>query len=113
MPTTIYETVEVTLSNGETLKVKPLTITYLKKFMEQVNKLQSDDVKTENDVLEVLIDAGMVCMQAFGSTLANDRDALQANIEVPTLMKILEIAGGLKLSGDDPNAPKASLLGNN
>ena len=112
MPTTVYETLEIKLSNGNTITVKPLTIKNLKKFLAVVNKLKDENVKTEEDAMEVFIEAGMVCMEQFAPEIATDKDLFEETIEVPTLMKVLEIAGGLKLNNDDPNFPGANLAGN-
>ena len=113
MPTTVYETLEIKLSNGNVINVKPLTIKNLKKFLAIVKQLQDDSVKTEEDAMEIFIQAGLVCMEQFAPELGSDRDAFEDTIEVPTLMKILEVAGGLKLNNDDPNFPGANLAGNN
>ena len=113
MPTTVYETVEIELSDGKVITIKPLTIKNLKKFLASVKGLQDDSVKTEEDAMEIFIQAGMICMQQFYPELALDREKFEDTIEVPTLMKILEVAGGLKLNDDDPNFPGANLAGNN
>lgn len=112
MPTTVYETVEIKLSNDQAITVKPLTIKYLKKFLAVVKKLQDSSVKTEDDAMEIFIEAGMVCMEQFAPDLAADKEKFEDTIEIPTLMKILEVAGGLKLNNDDPNFPGANLTGN-
>lgn len=112
MPTTVYETVEIKLSNDQNITIKPLTIKHLKKFLAVVKKLQDSSVKTEDDAMEVFIEAGMVCMEQFAPELAADKDLFENTIEIPTLMKILEVAGGLKLNNDDPNFPGANLTGN-
>jgi hypothetical protein len=113
MPTTVYETLEIKLSNGDVINVKPLTIKNLKKFLLIVKKLQDDSIKTEEDAMEIFIEAGMVCMEQFAPNLSADRDLFENTIEIPTLMKILEVAGGLKLNNDDPNFPGANLAGKN
>ena len=112
MPTTVYETLDIKLSNGKDISVKPLTINKLKKFLAAVNELQSDTVKTDEDAMEVFIKAGMICMEQFAPELSTDRDLFEDVIEVPTLMKILEVAGGLKLNDSDPNYLGANLTGN-
>jgi hypothetical protein len=112
MPTTVYETVEIKLSNDQNITIKPLTINRLKKFLAVVKKLQDASVKTEDDAMEIFIEAGMVCMEQFAPELAADKEKFEDTIEIPTLMKILEVAGGLKLNNDDPNFPGANLTGN-
>ena len=111
MPTTVYETLEIKLSNGDTITVKPLTINKLKKFLAVVKPLQEEDRIDEEAAMEIFIKAGMICMEQFAPNIAADQETFENNIEIPTLMKILEVAGGLKLN-DDPNSPGASLTGN-
>lgn len=111
MPTTVYETLEIKLSNGDIITVAPLKINRLKKFLAVVKPLQEDKDITEESAMEIFVKAGMICMEQFAPELAEDQDKFEDNIEVPTLMKILEVAGGLKLN-DDPNSPGASLAGN-
>ena len=113
MPTTVYETLEVKLSNGNVITIKPLTIKHLKKFLAVVRTLQDDSVKTEEDAMDIFVQAGMICMEQFAPELSTDKDLFENTIEIPTLMKILEVAGGLKLNADDPNFPGANLAGNN
>ena len=112
MPTTVYETIEIQLSNGKTINIKPLTINKLKKFLAVVKNLQDDSVTTEEQAMDIFVQAGMICMEQFAPELAVDRDLFESTIEVPTLMKILEVAGGLKLNNDDPNFLGANLAGN-
>ena len=114
MPTTVYETLEIKLSNGDVITVAPLKINRLKKFLAIVKPLQEEAGKniSDDDAMEIFVKAGMVCMEQFAPDLASDQDKFEDNIEVPTLMKILEVAGGLKLN-DDPNFPGANLTGNN
>jgi hypothetical protein len=112
MPTTVYDTFEIKLSNGTVINVQPLKINKLKKFLKAIKPIQDGTANTDEAAMEVFIEAGMICMEQFAPELATDRDKFEDNLETPTLMKILEIAGGLKLNNDDPNFPEANLLGN-
>lgn len=103
MPTKIYETVEIALSNDKTITVKPLTIKNLKRFLEITKPFQDGTVRAETEVVDIFIKAGMLCMEQFYPDLANDQDLFENTVDLPTLMKILEVAGGLKLNDDDPN----------
>ena len=111
MPTTVYETLEIKLSNGNVINIQPLKINRLKKFLAAVKPLQEDKDISEEKAMDIFIQAGMICMEQFAPDLAQDQEKFEDNIEVPTLMKILEVAGGLKLN-NDPNSPGASLAGN-
>ena len=108
MAKTVYEVVDIELSDGTEITVRPLTIKNLKKFNEVIKGLQAEGLD-DNKALEVFIDAGLVCMKQFRPELAEDKEAFEDVIEVPTLMRILEIAGGLRLT--DPNFGATDLVG--
>lgn len=109
MANTVYETIEIKLSNGEDITIRPLSIKNLKKFMTIISKLSENNIETEADAMEVFVEAAMLCMSQFKPELAEDKDLFEETIEVPTMMKILEIAGGMKFN--DPNLLAADLNG--
>ena len=111
MATKVYDEIELELSNGETISVRPLQIKPLRKFMEVIKKLDSEDIQDETQAMDVFIEACMVCMEKIKPELSKDRDLFEEIIEVPTMMKILEVSGGLKLN--DPNLLGAALVGTN
>jgi len=111
LPTAIYDIAELELENGETITVKPLPIKQLKKFMNVIRELDAEKVESEEDALDVFIKAAMVCMEKVAPHLSKDRDAFEDAVNVPTMMKILEICGGLKMT--DPNLLGAALVGTN
>jgi hypothetical protein len=61
--------------------------------------------------MEIFIEAAMVCLEVFKPELSKDKDKFEELVEIPTMMKILEVAGGLKLN--DPNLLGAALVGTN
>ena len=111
MPTTVYDVEEIQLSNGETLTIRPLTIKHLKKFLQVIKKMDSPEITEEDQIMEIFIEGAMVCLGQLKPELSVDRDLFEETIEVPTMMKILEVAGGLKLN--DPNLAVADLVGMN
>jgi phosphohistidine swiveling domain-containing protein len=106
MATTVYDVEEITLQNGATVKLKPLTIKELRKFMVAIQK--TVNVTTEDETLTVLIDACAVALEKQLPELVADRDALEDSLDVPTINKILEVCGGIKM--DDPNLLAAAVL---
>jgi len=88
LATTVYSVEEVQLQNGQTVKLKPLSIAELRKFMIAIKK--TAESQTEDDTLNILIDA---CAIALEKQLLN---------------RILEVCGGIKL--DDPNLLAAAVL---
>lgn len=111
MATNIYDVVEVELENGEIVVLKPLPIKLLKKFMEVIRSMDSETVQTEDDAMDVFVKAAMVCLEKTNPDLSQDREAFEELINVPTMMKILEVCGGLKMT--DPNLLGAALVGTN
>ena len=111
MATTVYDVEEIQLSNGETLVIKPLTIKHLKKFLKVMKKMEDPKIESEEQVMEIFVEGAMVCLEQLKPSLAEDLETFEEVIEVPTLMKILEVAGGLKLN--DPNLNAANLAGIN
>ena len=106
MATKIYDTEEIELQDGSKAILKPLTIKDLRKFMEVINKTQ--DSTTELETLTVLIDACAVALEKQLPDLVKDRDKLEDALDVPTINRILEVCGGIKM--DDPNLLAAAVL---
>ena len=106
MATKVYDVEEIELQNGAKVKLKPLTIKDLRKFMAAIQKTQ--EVKTEDETLTVLIDACAVALEKQLPDLVKDREALEDVLDVPTINRILEVCGGIKM--DDPNLLAAVAL---
>ena len=111
MATAVYDIVEIELSNGESLTIKPLPIKKLRKFMQVIQKMDDPELESDNAAMEIFIEAAMVCLEVYKPELSTDKDKFEELIEIPTMMKILEVAGGLKLN--DPNLLGAALVGTN
>lgn len=106
MATKVYETYEIELQDGTVVTLKPLSITNLRKFMAHVGKL--DGTIAEDKAVETLIDAAAVALEASAPELVKDRSKLEDALDMPTISKIIEVCGGIKL--DDPNLLTAALL---
>lgn len=111
MATTVYDVVEIELSNGDSVTLKPLSIKQLKKFMTIIKKMEQPEFESEDAAMDVFIEAAMTCLESIKPELSGDQDKFEELIEVPTMMKILEVCGGLKLN--DPNLLGAGLVGTN
>ncbi len=106
MATTVYDVEEIQLQNGATVKLKPLTIKELRKFMAAIAK--TAEVTTEDETLTILIDACAVALEKQLPDLVKNRDAFEDTLDVPTINRILEVCGGIKM--DDPNLLAAAVL---
>lgn len=102
MATKVYETETVTLFSGKELTLRPLKISVLRDFMKEFEKIaevMSDNTKS----IDVIIDCVAIAMRQYDSELANNREALEDELDLPTAYKIIEIGAGIKLNDDDPN----------
>ena len=111
MATTVYDLLDIELSDGTTITLRPLPIKQLRRFMDVINDMQKTENESEDAAMEVFIRAAMICLQTLRPDLANDKDKFEEVVEIPTMMKILEVVGGLKLT--DPNLLGAALVGTN
>ena len=108
MATTIYSTEEVKLQNGTTVTLKPLSIKELRKFMAVIQKTATAEDQTES--LDVLIEACGVALEKQVPDLVNDRDAFEDALDIPTINRILEICGGIKMDEESSNLTQAAVL---
>lgn len=113
MATTVYDTIEIELENGDIINVKPLPIKSLRKFMQIIEKAGTENAESEDQLIDTFIEACTLCIQTldtlkYGKITVEEVEEL---VTLPTVMKILEVAGGLKTS--DPNLMGAALVGMN
>ena len=79
--------------------------------MEVINSMQEQENENPDAAMDIFVQAAMVCLESIKPELSKDKDKFEELIEVPTMMKILEVVGGLKLT--DPNLLGAALVGTN
>jgi hypothetical protein len=106
LASTVYDVEEVLLQNGDKVKLKPLSIFDLREFMKVMGS--TSESETEEDTIGVLIDACAVALRSQLPELAADKEALEKALDVPTINRILEVCGGIKM--DDPNLLAAAVL---
>lgn len=96
MTTSVNETKTITLIDGTEITVRPLKISLLRLFMkkfEGIAKVAEDNDKSTT----VLMECVQIAMQQYAPELAADREALEDNLDLPTVYKIVEEASGVKL----------------
>ncbi len=97
MATTINEEKTITLIDGTKIKVRPLRISLLRKFMKSFEQIAA--VAEDNDKsTDLLMDCVQIAMQQYKPELADDREALEDNLDLPTVYKIVEEASGIRLT---------------
>jgi hypothetical protein len=106
LATTVYDVEQIKLQDGSTVELKPLSIAKLRKFMAVMNKAQ--EATTEDESLSVLISACAIALESQVPDLVKDHEKLEEALDVPTINRILEVCGGIKL--DDPNLIAAAVL---
>lgn len=86
----------VTLIDGTTLEIRPLKISLLRDFLkkfEGVTAVADDNQKS----MSILMECVQIAMQQYKPELAKDLEALEDNIDLPTVYKIVEAASGVSL----------------
>jgi inhibitor of KinA sporulation pathway (predicted exonuclease) len=97
MSTTINEEKTVTLIDGTKITVRPLKISLLRPFMKKFEGIAA--VAEDNDKsMSLLMECVQIAMQQYNPELAGDLKALEENLDLPTVYKIVEEASGVKLS---------------
>jgi len=91
MATTVNEEKELTLIDGTKIKVRPLR-PFMKKF-EGIAEVATDNDKSMNLLMECV----QIAMKQYSPELAGDIKALEDNIDLPTVYKIVEEASGVNL----------------
>jgi hypothetical protein len=105
MATTVHEEKSITLIDGTEIKVRPLKISLLRPFMKKFEGIAG--VADDNEKsMTLLMECVAIAMKQYKPELAEDMDALEENIDLPTVYKIVEEASGIKLS------EAASFVGN-
>lgn len=105
MATKIYESIELELLDGKTIEVKPLSIKNLREVMKAWSKTQN--LETEDEFLEILVECTQIAMRQFAPSLAEDRTLLEDAVDLQTMYKILEVGADIKLN--DPNQLQVAL----
>jgi inhibitor of KinA sporulation pathway (predicted exonuclease) len=97
MATTVNETKKLRLIDGTELEVRPLKISLLREFMkkfEAISKVADDNDKS----IDILVECVQIAMKQYNPELAGDKAALEENLDLPTVYKIVEEASGVSMS---------------
>lgn len=97
MTTTVNEEETIKLIDGTEISVRPLKISLLREFNKQFAEIAK--VADDNDKsTDVLMKCVQIALRQYAPDMAADVKALEDNIDLPTVYKILEAASGMKLS---------------
>ena len=95
--TTINEEKTVVLIDGTEIKVRPLKISLLRPFMkkfEGVAAVAEDNEKSMNILMECI----QIAMQQYKPEISEDLAALEENMDLQMVYRIIEEASGVKLA---------------
>ena len=98
MATKIYDAENVFLIDDTEVYITPLKIKYLRQVMDIFNKSVKNG-ESQDEIVDALIECVAVTMKQYYPKIAN-REAVEDNINMPTIYKVLELGAGIKLSGD-------------
>ena len=103
MATTIYEAGIVTLIDGEEIYATPLKIRYLREFMDafELIKQANDD----DESILCLTHCARVAMKQYKPSIKTF-DQFQDLVDLPTVYKILDYAGNIKINDDSERPVK-------
>lgn len=97
MSTEVYEEKTIKLIDGTEVKVRPLKISLLRPFMKKFEGITA--VAEDNDKsMSLLMECVQIAMKQYKPDMAEDLKALEDNLDLPTVYKIVEEASGVKLS---------------
>jgi inhibitor of KinA sporulation pathway (predicted exonuclease) len=88
---------QVTMIDGTVIEVRPLKISLLRDFMkkfEGISKVAEDNGKS----MDLLMECVQIAMKQYKPELAADKAALEENLDLPTVYKIVEEASGINMS---------------
>lgn len=86
----------VELIDGTKVAVRPLKISLLREFLKKFEGVTAVADNNEKS-MDILIECVQIAMQQYKPELAKDIKALEENIDLPTVYKIVEAASGVKL----------------
>jgi hypothetical protein len=108
MASKVYETDTITLVDGVRLYITPLKIIFLRQFMEKFDLVKS--AKTSEESMTILAECATIAMQQYYPSI-DTVEKLEDSIDVATMYKILDVAGGIKMNQKEDEEEKVSTKG--
>lgn len=101
--TTVWIEETFVLQDGTEVSVRPLSIKKLREFMKIISHLGEGDTaeERETNTVDTIVKAALLAIDASNSEVKKTKVQYEEILDIPTLYKIIELAGGVKL--DEPN----------
>lgn len=97
MATTVNENKVLKLIDGTEINVRPLKISLLRDFTKKFEGIA--DVADDNDKsMNILMACVQIAMKQYSPEIAGDIKALEDNIDLPTVYRIIEEASGISMT---------------
>ena len=97
MATTVDEATKLTLIDGTEISVRPLKISLLRDFLKKFEEIAK--VADNNDKsMSALMECVQIAMKQYKPEIAGDLKALEDNIDLPTVYRVVEAASGIKIN---------------
>jgi hypothetical protein len=87
----------IELMDETKLNVRPLKVSLLKPFLKEFKGLEAvadDDEKS----MDILLNCVQIAFKQYAPEIAEDREKIEDNIDLPTIYKIIDVASGINLS---------------
>lgn len=95
MATKIYDSTNIILVDNTELYITPLKIKYLRQFMEKFDEVRNRSAD-DNEAISGLVECAFIAMKQYYPGIRNVEE-LEDLVDMPTIYKILDIAGGIKI----------------
>ncbi len=100
MATQVYKIEEILLIDGTVVEIVPLKIKYLREVMDVFNGIKYS--KNNEYVISRLVECTRICMKQYYPKIGISKAAIEDNLDLPTIYKIINIAAGIKINKDNP-----------
>jgi hypothetical protein len=87
----------ITLIDGTEILARPLKLSLLRPFMAKFALLA--EASEDNDKsMDILIECAQIALKQFKPDLAENKEALEEILDLPTVYQIIDVASGLQNS---------------
>jgi hypothetical protein len=107
LATQVYTIEDVLLQDGKEVSLRPLNIKNLRKFMVKFKELEN--LKNDDDVIEFLVETAHLCLSSLYPEYS-DVETFEDAVDMPTVHKIIEVCGGVKLNDPELIAAAAAAV---